>query len=237
MKPFWLRLDPLDGDEVKLIEEFLAPQWSRKSIQTSVERILKERADHYVCLRMGQDSEIKAIRENWRQAIVGPAFGRKNWRPSASLKWTVDFVAYTGAKPKRRLGFTACVEDDFFRWLLVRAVATGQIKRFILCSYCGAAKYAKTSRKNVQFCSDTHRLRFHYVKTRQRSDNFLARIRKLRTQGIPGCVNDIVVLREAGVPEGTKRASRILRGTSLPFHKFDDIEKQMLRNDYVKTAR
>ena len=91
---------------------------------------------------------------------------RPQWSTiNLNLKAEVDERAKSA---KLNLDFR--VADQYFNWLLVRAIASGQIRNFIECGFCGAVKYAGIVRGDVKACSDSHRYKLLYRTKAQREE-------------------------------------------------------------------
>lgn len=206
MKPSWIKLEPLNHREIEAVEEFLA------GVEVRVKELPGQPDYHVLNLKHG--SNLNEIRKLWIRKIRGPLFSARRWEPSAVL--SMGLLCSADGKQRMQVG----VDDDYWRWLLVRAVATAQIKRFSICWMCRAVKYAKKSARNgeLSFCSEACRARFHYLRSRMNVKDKQLLTRKIlqeRAQGIASCLRDVMHLREIGAAEGSRRARRILRSVSV----------------------
>jgi hypothetical protein len=168
MKPYLLRLTPLDKQELQRVEDFVNGTLTDEQSQR-IEEELKNRNDVHLLPFPVANKARRIARESWRQAILGPMFRDRTLRhkPTAVFDWTVT-MALRGRATRVRMTAGVGIQSDYFQWLLVRAVANEQIARFVFCEYCGLFKFLKLSRKNVRFCSTKHRVDFHYYGTRRK---------------------------------------------------------------------
>lgn len=201
MQPLWVKVEPLNRREIEMVEDFLAGVDVRA-------KELPRQPDYHV-LNLKHNSNVNEIRKLWIRKIRGPLFSAGRWEPSAVL--SMGLLCSADGKQRMQVG----VDDDYWRWLLVRAVATGQIKRFSICWMCSAVKYAKKSAPNgkLSFCGEAHRARFHYLRSRLNAKDQQLLKRKIleeRARGVASCLRDVMHLRELGAAEGSRRARRIL---------------------------
>jgi hypothetical protein len=124
------------------------------------------------------------------------------------------------------------VADQYFNWLLVRAIANEQICNFIECLFCGDVKYVGIARADVKFCCDDHRVQFHYRQSRMGAKHLLKERRDLRSKGIPSSRQDFSLLRLSGTRHGSRSAARILTRSSISLEHLDDAELEELRADH-----
>jgi hypothetical protein len=244
MRRYTLSLRPLAPSEISRIELLLAHKTSlRTSASTraflsEVTKTLKydEPRLQKNQLRVGDRREIANARARWLLKIRGPAFGRDLTPSWSIINLNVKAEVRQGAK-NAALWLDFSLADQYFNWLLVRALANDQLPNFVECTFCGDVKHAGIARRNVRFCCTDHRVRFHYYVSRRGAKDLLKERRALRAKGIPCSVQDILYLRSSGVQHGSRKAQKLLLGSSLPIAGLDQAERDALRKHYKIDTR
>jgi len=236
MTSYRVELSPLSDQEISQVERFLDRDTARTS--SSLRRFLRgleaELRRTNVLARRARihidDPGIAlTVRERWLVMIRGP-IGRNRWRPWSPLTLDVEVVEKARNLPLRPK-FKFSIADHHLNLLLVRAIANGQIHKFIECELCGNVKHVKIVRSGERkFCKTDHRVRFHYLISRRGAKDLITERRKWREKGIPCSIEDIWILRKSGLSHGTRSAARILAQASIPLRGMDDAElKQVHR--------
>jgi len=236
VKSYRIELPPLSDQEISQVERFLdrkTPR-TRSSIRGFLRGLEAELRQTNVLARRARihiddPSVALIVRERWLLMIRGP-IGRNRWRPWSPLTLDVEVVEKSSNLPLRpKLKFS--IADHYLNLLLVRAIANGQIRKFVECELCGNVKHVKIVRSGERkFCKTEHRARFHYLISRRGAKNLLTERSKWRAKGVPCSVEDIWTLRNNGSRHGTRSAARLLSKTSLPLRGMDDAElKQVHR--------
>jgi hypothetical protein len=239
MQRYTLSLRPLAPSEISRVELLLAhktPVRTRASTRAFLSEVTKALKYDEPRLRknrprVGARREIANARARWLLKVRGPAFGR-NLTPGWSIiNLNVKAEIKQGAK-NAALWLDFSLADQYFNWLLVRAIANGQLPNFVECTFCGDVKHVGIVRRNVRFCCTDHRVRFHYYVSRRGAKDLLKERRALRARGIPCSVQDILYLRSSGVQHGTQKAKKLLLGSSLQIAGLDQAERDALRRNY-----
>lgn len=241
MKGYRIELPALSDSEINQVERFLAKDTlrNRSSIRKFLHELANEvRSDNVVTrgahIRIDDEKFGLIVSERWLLMIKGPMFGRSQWRPWAPIRLEVHAEVMEMAKNVRlRPKIEFSIADHYLNLLLVRAIANEQIRNFIECAFCGNVKHVRIVRQNVRFCGPDHRARFHYLISRQGAKDLLKERRKWRSRGIPCSVQDILILRDRGIKEGTRAARNFLARASLPLQGMDTAELEALRKEYA----
>jgi hypothetical protein len=242
MKEYQLRLESLRDIEIGRIECLLArdTRRSKSALKGFLRKVSGELRREDLVIRTGKlslsgSNRTLLVIERWLRMIRGPMFARNNWNPWSPIRLTINAEINQNrrdAPTALRRGFA--IEDDYFNWLLVRAVANKQVRNFIECALCGNIGHVGIARANVRFCSSDHRSRYHYLISRRGAKDLLESRRKWRAQGIPCSIQDISILRSRGINEGSATAKKLLAQASLPLYDMDSAELTALHRFHTK---
>lgn len=154
-----LTLEPLTRTERKLVLDYLNGKITPEGLLDRVRRQMAGKGRPRVPLETnlpGFAKNADKLRGTWKQLIRGAGMLPASYDAGSNYwKLWVSFRPFRIAAPR---------PDDYLAFLLTRAVATGQIKRFICCQgevlrsnrweRCRKFVYMKRARSDMRFCSN-----------------------------------------------------------------------------------
>lgn len=176
---------------------------------------------------LGSREDLRLARERWMLVVKKPKFGeglRKAWSvPSLNVIAEIS----EGSK-ESRVDLSFEIPGQYFDWLLIRAIANRQVRRFIQCEFCVDVKCVKISRDDIKCCCEDHRVKYHYFNSRRGAKDVLRHRRELRAKGVPTSPIEFAVLRDSRAARGSKLARRLLG--SLPLSIADLYKSEIPAN-------
>lgn len=234
-----LELKSLSDVEIDRVERLLSPDHRTRVPKVFIRSIAADLKKEGTTLKIGSGKSLKGSVAHWQQKVLlARSFrGRNVWKPEAYVKLaTRARIVERGKKASIELNVASTAE--YFDWLLIRAIANGEIQHFIFCEYCGGIKHMKIVRRDIRFCDGHHRSKFNYIaKTRMGAKNLLTTMRARRPDGWPYSQQDMLILRENGVKHGTKKAGDLLMRASFPIEKLDEVERKTFSEDFQAPKR
>ena len=165
-RKYGLALAPLKAQERSLLLRFLNEKMTPRQLLDTARRNMEKHAGRKRRKRRtGPSAEIvtnlpgfvdrtEKARKTWLVHIRGAGRNPANIESNYWAVW-VSFRPFRVA---------AATPGDYLGFLLTRAVASGQIKRFIRCKWEGCRKFAymKRARIDMHFCSPKCKNKFHW---------------------------------------------------------------------------
>lgn len=225
MRPYRLVLEPLSPAEKSLVCEFLSKPAIDAELRGRLEAQIARQPKKYWRLRLPTKKEEESGRKSWIQIIQGPFGGwerrgtrihRKHDPRESSYRLRLALVRQT-KKPSRTFTFlttlakpvklAVVLEEDYFHWLLLRAVATGELTKFVECWYCGRITWRH--RRSALFCQDSCRMRYHAaIRNQGALEKLPSGIRRRRYREMRQAGREIGLLDMPRVREASRSRAR-----------------------------
>lgn len=160
-----LKFVRLSANEKSLFREYLSEDRISASLRKRMKEEIKRQSDEFIELKLPRDDRRSCRRrEDWRLRIRGPIGGweqkgrriRRKWDPARRpARLSFELIA----EPHHRWRTRLVYDGDLFEWWILRLLATGEIRNFFACRYCGDTAWRQ--RSSAYFCSDRHRMLYH----------------------------------------------------------------------------
>jgi hypothetical protein len=176
---------------------------------------------------LGSLQDLRLARERWMRIVTKAKFGAELAKAWSVLSLNV-IAEISEFSKESRVDLNFEIPGQYFDWLLIRAIANGQVRRFIQCEFCVDVKCVEISRDDIKFCREDHRVKYHYFNSRRGAKDVVRHRQELHAKGIPTSPIEFAVLRDSHAARGTKLAKRLL--ASLPVSIADLYKSEIPKN-------